>query len=105
MPRKPVRCWLTSDEVAIMLNLSTVRIIAMNRQGFFPHAECTSNGTWLFYLKDVEKVIADRELTPPKAGRKKSPNKSTRVREASKTKALAKEKTSSKTLQKAPKSE
>lgn len=105
MPRKPVRCWLISDEVATMLNVTTSRIVSMNRQGFFPNAECTSTGTWMFYLKDVEKVIAERAKTPPKAGRKKSPTKNSRVREASKSKVSAKEKTPSKTAQKAPKSE
>lgn len=70
MPRRPVRDWLTTEEAAAFIGVSINRFRDFMNPQILPHSEELTRG-WLHYKGDLEKLKAERERNPPRAGRKK----------------------------------
>lgn len=77
MAQRPKRDWITSEEAAQMIGVSSARFRQFLEPSFrekvFPNSVLITR-TWLHYIKDVQKFIAKREKDPPIRGRVRLPN-------------------------------
>lgn len=77
MAQRPKRDWITSEEAAQMIGISSARFRQFLEPSFrekvFPNSVLITR-TWLHYIKDVQKFIAKREKDPPIRGRVRLPN-------------------------------
>jgi len=69
MGQKPSRNWVVAHEVADILGVSLGTVSRMKNDGLLPSSELVY-GTWLYWLNDVLRLKAKREVNPPKAGRR-----------------------------------